>query len=111
MVTLKYPEVFPVLQKAVNEETRKTMELADSTQCMKENAPILEEVIKLRHRTHPYPSSLFYIYVYLFIYYHELIDCNRRGGQSAGLPYPRRLHSQDKDGQVYHYPPPPLSFL
>lgn len=50
VVTLKYPEVFPLLQKAINEETRKTMEFADSTQCMKENAPILEEVIKLRHQ-------------------------------------------------------------
>lgn len=58
VVTLKYPEVFPLLQKAINEETRKTMEFADSTQCMKENAPILEEVIKLRHRTHPSSFSL-----------------------------------------------------
>lgn len=50
IVTLKYPEILPVMQKAINEQTRKAMEFADSSQCMTENVPLLEEIIKLRHR-------------------------------------------------------------
>ncbi|KAL6057447.1 Thimet oligopeptidase [Balamuthia mandrillaris] len=49
VVSLKYPEYFPVVKQATNEETRKKMEYAFSTQCMTENIPILEEVLKLRH--------------------------------------------------------------
>eukprot|EP01116_Phalansterium_solitarium_P020301 TRINITY_DN5937_c0_g1_i1.p1 TRINITY_DN5937_c0_g1~~TRINITY_DN5937_c0_g1_i1.p1 ORF type:complete len:776 (+),score=281.64 TRINITY_DN5937_c0_g1_i1:314-2329(+) len=47
-VSLKYPELFPVLERCSVEATRKKMEFANSTKCMTVNTPILEEVVKLR---------------------------------------------------------------
>uniref|UniRef100_A0A0L8FHT3 Peptidase M3A/M3B catalytic domain-containing protein n=2 Tax=Octopus bimaculoides TaxID=37653 RepID=A0A0L8FHT3_OCTBM len=48
-VTLKYPHYFPIMKKAHNPETRKKLAYIFHSRCIKENAPILEEVIKLRH--------------------------------------------------------------
>eukprot|EP01088_Endostelium_zonatum_P011381 TRINITY_DN25510_c0_g1_i1.p1 TRINITY_DN25510_c0_g1~~TRINITY_DN25510_c0_g1_i1.p1 ORF type:complete len:691 (-),score=194.17 TRINITY_DN25510_c0_g1_i1:13-2085(-) len=50
IVTLKYPDRFPVFENCQVEATRKAMEIATSRQCMEQNVPILEEVIKLRHQ-------------------------------------------------------------
>eukprot|EP01127_Copromyxa_protea_P019555 TRINITY_DN6383_c0_g2_i5.p1 TRINITY_DN6383_c0_g2~~TRINITY_DN6383_c0_g2_i5.p1 ORF type:complete len:349 (-),score=57.52 TRINITY_DN6383_c0_g2_i5:261-1307(-) len=47
-VTLKYPHLFPILEKCSNAETRKTMNVAADTQCLEANVPILEEVVVLR---------------------------------------------------------------
>jgi len=49
VVTLKYPELFPVMRQARRAQTRTRLEFAESTQCMDQNIPILEEVIRLRH--------------------------------------------------------------
>jgi len=47
-VTLKYPDLFPVMERCKVESTRKQMDFANGTKCIKENTPILEEIIVLR---------------------------------------------------------------
>ncbi|KAB7507201.1 Thimet oligopeptidase [Armadillidium nasatum] len=49
-VTLKYPHLFPITKKCRNPKTRLTMIAASQSKCMKENTPILEELIELRQR-------------------------------------------------------------
>uniref|UniRef100_A0A2P2HXB7 Thimet oligopeptidase-like n=1 Tax=Hirondellea gigas TaxID=1518452 RepID=A0A2P2HXB7_9CRUS len=48
-VTIKYNHLFPVMKNCTNPETRKAMVTAANRKCMKENTPILEELIELRH--------------------------------------------------------------
>ncbi|GBN38346.1 Thimet oligopeptidase [Araneus ventricosus] len=49
-VTLKYPDVFPIMEKCRNPETRQRMYIAYNSRCIKENDPILHEVTELRHK-------------------------------------------------------------
>lgn len=47
-VTLKYPDVFPILDYAENRETRRKIYIAFNTRCEKENTSILKEIVELR---------------------------------------------------------------
>ncbi len=82
-MTLKYPELFPVLQKATVEETRRKMENAQASQCMKENVPLLEEVIKLRHSIALPSLSLSLILIVALMHYHSYYS----GCTAPEIPY------------------------
>ena len=49
-VTLKYPHFFPVTRKCRNSETRRRIETAYQSRCMKENTEILEKLVELRQK-------------------------------------------------------------
>jgi len=48
IVNLKYPVLFPILEKCKVESTRKAMDVLNSKKCMNENTHLLEEILKLR---------------------------------------------------------------
>ncbi|KAK5582392.1 hypothetical protein RB653_003975 [Dictyostelium firmibasis] len=47
-ISLKYPDVIPTMKYCSVAETRKAVEFANGSKCIKENTPILEETCKLR---------------------------------------------------------------
>lgn len=47
VVTMKYPDLFPILNRAANESVRRQMDVANSTRC-KQNIALLEEAIRIR---------------------------------------------------------------
>lgn len=47
IVTMKYPDLFPMLNRAQHERVREVMDVTNSTRC-KENVKILEEAIQIR---------------------------------------------------------------
>jgi hypothetical protein len=53
-VSLKYPELFPVLNWAKCESTRRSMDVANSKKCMTENVPLLERILRLRRGMYNY---------------------------------------------------------
>lgn len=48
IVSLKYPEMFPVLKKCKVEETRKRISIARGKQCVEVNIPLIERLVELR---------------------------------------------------------------
>ena len=48
-VSMKYPEVLPALKLCKNEETRRKLSLAYNSRCVKENIPLLEDLVAKRH--------------------------------------------------------------
>jgi len=47
-VSLKYPELIPLMDKCRVEETRKKMDFLNTTKCLKLNLPLFEETLQLR---------------------------------------------------------------
>jgi len=47
-VTLKYPDILPLMQKCKVENTRKVMDALKGSQCETVNAPLLEDALKIR---------------------------------------------------------------
>jgi len=63
-LSLKYPHYFPAMKNCHNPETRKTLETAFNSRCIKENVPILEKLVELRHQRAQilgYPSHAAFI--------------------------------------------------
>jgi thimet oligopeptidase len=50
IVTMKYPEIIPVLEKAVNPVTRETLATANARRLMDTNVALLEKVLELRKK-------------------------------------------------------------
>ncbi|ELR17536.1 peptidase family M3 protein [Acanthamoeba castellanii str. Neff] len=48
-VSLRYPELLPVMRYANNAETRRKLDTANAARSMRENTPLLEETLALRH--------------------------------------------------------------
>jgi len=52
-VTLKYPDYYPIIEYVKDEQVRKTVYMAFNSRCLKENTPILKEIMNLRsHLAH-----------------------------------------------------------
>lgn len=47
-MTLKYPDILPLMQKAKVENTRKIMDGLKGSQCQVVNTPLLEDALKIR---------------------------------------------------------------
>lgn len=48
IVTMKYPELIPVLEKAHNPAVRKALAVANASRCMEANIPLMERTVQLR---------------------------------------------------------------
>jgi len=48
-VSMQYPEVLPALKLCKNEETRRQLSQAYGSRCVKENVPMLEDLVAKRH--------------------------------------------------------------
>ena len=57
-MSLRYPELLPVMRYANNAETRRKLDTANAARSMLENTPLLEETLALRHGTYPSVSQL-----------------------------------------------------
>lgn len=49
-VSMQYPEVVPALKLCKKEETRRKLSQAYGTRCVKENTPLLEDLVEKRHQ-------------------------------------------------------------
>jgi Zn-dependent oligopeptidase len=49
-VTLKYPDYIPAMEYVRSEKVRRILHRAYSTRCSKQNVPLLEEAVKIRHQ-------------------------------------------------------------
>jgi Zn-dependent oligopeptidase len=48
LVSLRYPDLYPVLELADNDETRRKMDAVNSNKCKEVNVPLLKQVLQLR---------------------------------------------------------------
>ncbi|EFC43983.1 predicted protein [Naegleria gruberi] len=50
VVSMKYPEVMPVMKYCKVEETRRRLDVARSSQCQEANVPLFEQAVKIRQK-------------------------------------------------------------
>lgn len=121
IVTMKYPDVYPILKLAKREETRKVVENTFASICMTENSKILERLVELRYQQSQilgFPNHNAYVLDVRMAKSPEtvrefledlssrldplfekelaiLLDLKRQDKESAGLPYDGRIHMWD----------------
>lgn len=58
LISLRYPDLYPVLELADNDETRRKMDAVNSNKCKEVNVPLLKQVLQLRQGQHALQKNM-----------------------------------------------------